>query len=114
MPASTFLRKDVRYLSVDTESHPTRLKSSAKTSQQEQSDKTPLFWLFSSKTDKAKETCYKRDTSDIMLRSTICDLHPAPLDAVSLLSPENIQFITRAVSYKPVSVLVTNPTPLGT
>ena len=52
--------------------------------------------------------------SDIMLKSAICDLRPAPLGAVSRVNPENIQFVTRAVSYKPVSVLVMNPTPLGT
>ena len=51
--------------------------------------------------------------SDIMLKSTISDLRPPPLDAVSQLSPENIQFITHAVSFKPVSILVMNPTPLG-
>ena len=60
-----------------------------------------------------KRTCSKRDMSDIMLKSTISDLRPPPLDAVSQLSPENIQFITHAVSFKPVSILVMNPTPLG-
>ena len=42
-----------QYLSVDTESHQTRLKSSATPLQQERGDKTLLYWLFSSKTDKA-------------------------------------------------------------
>jgi hypothetical protein len=69
--------------------------------------------MFSSKTDKLQKTCSKRDMSDIMLKSTISDLRPAPLDAVSQLSSENTQFITPAVSFKPVSVHVMNSSPLG-